>query len=269
MVWCPERPAVLQLESPKGPRPGRGTRTPRGGAATPGPRVWRPQDGPRGRDTRITCAGRGGAGWAGGGVPRRVEPRRLRWRWRQREAQPAAGRRVGLARAGKRPRVPGSGGTTAAQPRPSGLLSTCPPRSAKESRGWWRQERSQWSPHLRWRKCLGCVREGGGGGWWEVDHRQFGDGDGTCVKVPRVPNKLSPARRSALRTSLCLGVDIPGIRKAGHFPREKKKRIEPTSQEIEGILNDSGPVFASSVKWVSHWVGLEREPVRKEDTRFN
>lgn len=48
-----------------------------------------------------------------------------------------------------------------------------------------------------------------------------------------------------------------------------KKGSEPTSQEVEGILNDSGPVFASSVKWASRWVSLEQELLQKEDLRFN
>uniref|UniRef100_A0A9L0KBD3 Non-compact myelin associated protein n=1 Tax=Equus asinus TaxID=9793 RepID=A0A9L0KBD3_EQUAS len=46
-----ERPGPLEPDSPKGPRPGRGARTPRGGAAAPASRPWRPREAPRGRGT--------------------------------------------------------------------------------------------------------------------------------------------------------------------------------------------------------------------------
>lgn len=92
MVWGPGRLAVPQLESPKGPRPGRRAKTPRGGAAIPVPLARRPRGGAGdGHRDHLRGAGRGVAGQAGGGVLRLLEPApHLGASQRRSEQQPGA-----------------------------------------------------------------------------------------------------------------------------------------------------------------------------------
>lgn len=75
------------------------------------------------------------------------------------------------------------------------------------------------------------------------------------VKVSR------PERRSAPRTRLRSGADIPGSRKAGRFlgSPDGKKGTGPPSQEGEGVQNHAGPVFAS---WGGG--GLDGKPRQEE-----
>ncbi|XP_058409226.1 noncompact myelin-associated protein isoform X2 [Diceros bicornis minor] len=93
---------MLEPESQKGPRSGRGTRTPRGGAAAPVSRLWRPRRAaPRGRGTEgassapprnhLRRAGRGR-----GRGPRRPEPGGCGGAgWRLSGRRPARGARPG------------------------------------------------------------------------------------------------------------------------------------------------------------------------------
>lgn len=124
LAWASPR---YQTWNPqKGPRPGRSSRTPRGGADTPVSRPWRPRGGPPGpRDRGASSASpqdhlrRAGRGRRRD--PRRVEPGRPRWRWLEGERAAAQGGR--LAGAGKRPRdarTPGAAGSAGgrAQARP-------------------------------------------------------------------------------------------------------------------------------------------------------
>lgn len=70
-------------------------------------------------------------------------------------------------------------------------------------------------PHLeevRGGLCAKAVVRGGG-------REGFGVGDGACVKVSGAPHMPNPAQRGSLRSSLHLGVDNPGVQKAGDsFP---------------------------------------------------
>ena len=245
-------------ESQEGPRPalarGHCGEAPPSQRPQPGAPRMAPEavtEGATGPLPGITCAGRGGAepgagSRAAGAGAAAVAPA---------GGGAAGGRRAGLPRAGRRrgtPGTPGLRGARAARLRRSGSLSTC--RAPRRGDGRGRVRGSQSHPHLRWKRCLGSAREGGGR-WsgWREGYRSpfagFGNGDGACVQVPGVPSKLDP-RGEVPRAPACVwGVDIPDIPQAGRFlvpppspslrlrvrDSPEEKGADSASQEVKGF----------------------------------